>query len=65
MNRHQELLDLVESFRADFEKFYEKGNKTAGTRLRKQMQELKNKAQAIREEVQTLKEHEDVPAEKP
>lgn len=64
MNRHQELLDLVESFRADFEKFYEKGNKTAGTRLRKQMQELKNKAQVIREEVQTLKEHEDVPAEK-
>jgi hypothetical protein len=64
MNRHQELLDLVESFRADFEKFYEKGNKTAGTRLRKQMQELKNKAQVIREEVQTLKEHEDVPTEK-
>lgn len=56
MNRHQELLDLVESFRADFEKFYAKQNKAAGTRVRKHMAELKRKAQEIRNEVQEVKQ---------
>ncbi len=55
MNRHQELLDLVESFRTDFEKFYVKHNKAAGTRVRKHMAALKRKAQEIRNEVQELK----------
>jgi gas vesicle protein len=55
MNRHQELLDLVESFRKDFEKFYVKQNKSAGTRVRKNMAALKRKAQEIRNEVQELK----------
>jgi hypothetical protein len=36
-------------------KFYEKGNKAAGTRLRKGMQELKKLAQEIRVEVQERK----------
>jgi hypothetical protein len=40
---------------ADFEKFYDKGNQAAGTRVRKGMQELKNLAQEIRVEVQTIK----------
>jgi signal recognition particle subunit SEC65 len=57
MNRHQELLDLVESFRTDFEKFYVKHNKAAGTRVRKQMAVLKRKAQEIRNEVQEIKQH--------
>ena len=56
MNRHQELLDLVESFRADFEKFFVKQNKAAGTRVRKHMAELKRKAQEIRNEVQDVKQ---------
>jgi hypothetical protein len=56
MNRHQELLDLVESFRADFEKFYTKQNKAAGTRVRKHMAALKRKAQEIRNEVQDVKQ---------
>lgn len=55
MNRHQELLDLIESFRKDFEKFYLKGNKSAGTRVRKHMASLKRKAQEIRNEIQTIK----------
>ncbi len=59
MNRHQELLDLVESFRVDFEKFYSKGNKTAGIRVRKHMQELKKMAQVVRDEVQNVKEKEE------
>ncbi|HEY4611518.1 MAG TPA: histone H1 [Bacteroidota bacterium] len=56
MNRHQELLDLVESFRSDFEKFYVKQNKAAGTRVRKHMAALKRKAQEVRNEVQQVKQ---------
>lgn len=56
MNRHQDLLDLVETFRADFEKFYVKENKAAGTRVRKHMAALKRKAQEIRNEVQDVKQ---------
>ena len=39
----------------DFEKFYVKGNKAAGVRVRKAMNELKKKAQDIRVEVQNMK----------
>lgn len=39
----------------DFEKFYEKGNQAAGTRVRKGMQDLKSLAQEIRSEVQNMK----------
>ena len=56
MNRHQELLDLVETFRADFEKVYVKHNKAAGTRVRKHMAALKRKAQEVRNEVQDVKQ---------
>ena len=39
----------------DFEKFFIRGNKTAGTRMRKVMQELKKVAQEIRDDVQEYK----------
>jgi len=55
MDRLQELKDLVATFEKDFVKFYEKGNKSAGTRVRKHMNELKRKAQEIRKEVQERK----------
>lgn len=55
MSRFTELRDLLASFEKDFIKFYEKGNKSAGTRVRKHMNELKRKAQEIRKEVQELK----------
>ncbi len=55
MNRFEELKAMVEAMETDFQKFYEKGNKAAGTRVRKAMLELKNKAQEIRVEVQALK----------
>lgn len=57
MNRYQELLDLIQTFHKDFEKFYEKGNKSAGTRVRKHMAELKRKAQEIRNEIQDIKKN--------
>lgn len=55
MNRLQELRDLLNTFEKDFVKFYEKGNKSAGTRVRKHMNELKKKAQEIRKEIQEVK----------
>ena len=55
MGRFNEVQDLVNSLEADFEKFYEKGNNAAGTRVRKGMQSLKNLAQEIRVEVQSKK----------
>ena len=55
MKRFDELKDLVMSLEADFQKFYEKENQAAGTRVRKGMQELKNLSQEIRVEVQEIK----------
>ena len=55
MKRFGQLQDLVNSLEGDFEKFYDKGNNAAGTRVRKGMQDLKNLAQEIRLEVQDIK----------
>jgi len=55
MKRFNEIRDLVLSLEGDFNKFYDKGNQAAGTRVRKGMQGLKNLAQEIRIEVQKLK----------
>lgn len=55
MSRFQELVDLVQTFQKDFEKFYVKGNKSAGVRVRKHMATLKRKAQEIRNEIQEIK----------
>ena len=55
MSRFSELKEFVEGLEDDFNKFYEKGNKAAGTRVRKAMQDLKQKAQDIRSEVQEKK----------
>jgi hypothetical protein len=55
MGRFTELKDLLNSFEKDFIKFYEKGNKSAGTRVRKHMNELKRKAQEVRKEIQDIK----------
>jgi hypothetical protein len=43
------------SLKDDFEKFFIRGNKTAGTRIRKMMQELKKISQEIRNDVQDYK----------
>ncbi len=55
MKRFDELRDLVMSLEGDFQKFYDKSNQAAGTRVRKGMQDLKNLAQDIRVEVQNMK----------
>lgn len=55
MARFDEVKNLVMSLEGDFEKFYEKSNQAAGTRVRKGMQDLKTLAQDIRSEVQNTK----------
>lgn len=55
MNKFAEVKNLVMSLEGDFEKFYDKGNQAAGTRVRKGMQDLKTLAQNIRSEVQDMK----------
>jgi hypothetical protein len=52
MNRYEELQALIRTFEKDFTKFYDKGNKEAGIRLRKNMQTLRAFAKAVRDEVQ-------------
>mgnify|MGYP003126330711 CR=1 FL=1 len=51
---YNQMLITLERGIDDVEKF-EDGNKSAGTRIRKNMQEVKNLAQKIRVEVQEMK----------
>lgn len=55
MNRVEELKRMVETFEADYSKFIEKGNKTAGTRARKTLQELRNWSKDVRMEISDSK----------
>ena len=58
MKRFNDLKKMVADLEGDADKFYNKGNSAAGTRVRKGMQDLKNLAQAIRLEVQERKNSE-------
>jgi len=55
MSQFAKVRDLIMGLEADFEKFYDKNNQAAGTRVRKGMQDLKVLAQDIRKEVQDMK----------
>jgi len=55
MSRIDDVKELVERLEPDMDKFYNKGNKTAGTRARKALQEMKKLAQDIRVEIQDMK----------
>ena len=45
------LKELIESLEGDTAKFFEKGNKAAGVRVRKGLQDVKNLAQELRLEI--------------
>lgn len=49
------IKELIATIEADAQKFYEKNNKSAGTRVRTGCQELKKLAQELRIEVQEKK----------
>ena len=58
MEKFEELKALVAGLEEDVTKFHDKGNKAAGTRVRKSCQEIKNLCQAIRVEVSERKKTE-------
>jgi hypothetical protein len=47
--------DKKYNLKEDFEKFFVRGNRTAGTRIRKMMQEIKKLSQDVRNDVQYYK----------
>lgn len=57
-NLFSQLQQLVSVLENDAKKFYVKGNKSAGTRLRNGMQSVKKIAQNVRMEVSEIKNQE-------
>lgn len=55
MKKFNEIKELISSIEGDADKFYNKQNKAAGTRLRKGMLQIKDLAHEIRKEVTDLK----------
>lgn len=55
MSRFDEIKGIISGIEDDMVKFYEKGNKAAGTRARKGLQNLKKLSQEIRLEIQDIK----------
>lgn len=51
MEIYNQMVALLNEVEGDVQKFYDKGNKAAGTRVRKAMQELKTLAQNQRVDV--------------
>jgi hypothetical protein len=52
---YQDLLNHLKELETDIQKFYEKGQAAAGTRIRKGLSELKKKSQNMRNEIQNIK----------
>lgn len=55
MSRFDDIKNVITSVEDDMSKFYDKGNKAAGTRARKGLQELRKLAQEVRLEIQEIK----------
>jgi hypothetical protein len=54
-NRYEEFTKILEAAQGDFEKFYDKGVASAGTRVRKALQELTVLAKEVRKNVTEVK----------
>ncbi|MDP4117198.1 MAG: histone H1 [Bacteroidota bacterium] len=55
MNKLDELTMAVKNLEIDFQKFYEKGQAAAGTRLRKSLSDIRKLAQDLRKDIQDTK----------
>lgn len=55
MNRYEDLMQAVRDLQVDFEKFFERGQAAAGTRVRKGLSDLRKLAQEVRKEIQDVK----------
>lgn len=52
MEKFNDLNQILDGMKTDIEKFYEKGQNAAGTRLRKSLNDLRKKAAEIRKDIQ-------------
>ena len=52
---HEQIVEALEVYLEENSKFVEKGNKSAGTRARKALMDLKNLATERRKEIQAIK----------
>ena len=50
-----DMIELLTETQTDYDKFYVDGNKSAGTRVRKAMQQIKTAAHEVRVHVQSTK----------
>ncbi len=55
MEKFSHLTEILDGMKTDIEKFYDKGQNAAGTRLRKSLNELRKKAAEIRKDIQGRK----------
>jgi|ETNmetMinimDraft_22_1059887.scaffolds.fasta_scaffold443382_2 ABC-type tungstate transport system permease subunit len=52
---HDQIVEALENYLEENAKFVDKGNKSAGTRARKALMDLKNLATTRRKEIQDIK----------
>lgn len=63
MTNFENLKQLIEDAQKDADKFYQKDNHAAGTRLRKAMQQIRKTAALIRTEIQAKKKNGEISSE--
>ena len=56
MEKINEIKSMLEAMGKDLEKFYSKGQNSAGTRLRKALNEVRKKCQEMRNEIQEIRQ---------
>lgn len=55
MEKFTKLQETLDGMKVDLEKFYEKNQNAAGTRLRKELNNLRKMAAEIRKEIQDIR----------
>jgi len=55
MEKINEIKAMLDAMSKDLEKFYTKGQNSAGTRLRKSLNEVRKKCQEMRNEIQSIR----------
>ena len=55
MEKFQEIGNILDSMKPDLEKFYEKGQNAAGTRIRKELNNIRKICSDLRKEIQDIK----------
>lgn len=56
MEKINEIRAMLDAMGKDLEKFYSKGQNSAGTRLRKSLNEVRKKCQEMRNEIQGIRQ---------